>query len=202
MKLYYSPGACSLSPHIALKEAGISARYIKIVAGQAPEDGSDYSKINPNGYVPALVLDDGQIITEGTAIVQYIADQVPNKQLAPPAGTLERYRLMSWLNFISTELHAAFSPLFHTEVPDACKALNREQLAKRLHYVNDQLNDKPFLMGTLFSVADAYLFTMLSWAAYVNLDLTPWPNLVAYSKQVAARPAVQEALIEEGLLQA
>ena len=201
MKLYYSAGACSLSPHIALEEAGL--KYEAIAAPtktkQLP-DGSDYRKINPLGYVPYLVLDDGTGLREGPAIVQYIADQAPDKKLAPPNGTLARYQLQSWLNFIGTEIHKSFSPLFNPAQPDEAKKIARDNLANRLKFVDEQLAGKQYLMGDDFSVADGYLFTVTNWAKPMQIDLSPYPNLLAYRERVAARPAVQAAMKAEGLI--
>ncbi|UXH78477.1 glutathione transferase GstA [Roseateles amylovorans] len=201
MKLYYSPGACSLSPHIVLQEAGLA--YDTVLAStkthQLP-DGTDYYGINPKGYVPLLELDDGQRLSEGPAIVQYIADQVPDKQLAPPNGTLARYRLQEWLNFITTELHKSFSPLFNPAMPEDGKAIYRAKLHERLKWVDSQLAGQPFLMGDAFTVADAYLFTVTNWGQRVDVDVSGYPNLVAYRARVAARPAVQAAMKAEGLL--
>ncbi|WP_298428527.1 glutathione transferase GstA [Ottowia sp.] len=201
MKLYYSPGACSLSPHIALEEAGLP--YEAVLAPTKTKtlpDGSDYRKINPLGYVPYLVLDDGTGLPEGPAIVQYIADQAPAKKLAPPNGSLARYRLQSWLNFIGTELHKGFGPLFNPASPDEVKAAAKERLATRLKWVDEQLAGKTWLMGDDFSVADGYLFTVTNWAKPMQIDLSPYPNLVAWRARVAARPAVQAAMKAEGLL--
>ena len=201
MKLYYSPGACSLSPHIALEEAGLP--YEAVLAPTKTKtlpDGSDYRKINPLGYVPYLVLDDGTGLPEGPAIVQYIADQAPAKRLAPPNGSLARYRLQSWLNFIGTELHKGFGPLFNPASPDEVKAAAKERLATRLKWVDEQLAGKTWLMGDDFSVADGYLFTVTNWAKPMQIDLSPYQNLTAYRQRVAARPAVQAAMKAEGLL--
>lgn len=201
MKLYYSPGACSLSPHIALEEAGLP--YEAVLAPTKTKtlpDGSDYRKINPLGYVPYLVLDDGTGLPEGPAIVQYIADQAPAKKLAPPNGSLARYRLQSWLNFIGTELHKGFGPLFNPASPDEVKAAAKERLATRLKWVDEQLAGKTWLMGDDFSVADGYLFTVTNWAKPMQIDLSPYPNLEAWRARVAARPAVQAAMKAEGLL--
>jgi glutathione S-transferase len=203
MKLYYSPGACSLSPHIVLREGGFDFRLERVdLKSSVTETGADYKAINPNGYVPALQLDDGQILTEGAAIVQYLADRVPEKRLAPPTGTMERYRLMEWLNFISTELHKGFGALFNPKLSDETKAVIKSQLVSRIEHVNRLLTGKPYAMGDTFTVADAYLFTVLGWGKYVDLDLTPWPTLTAYLGRVAARPAVQAALAAEGLIPA
>jgi glutathione S-transferase len=201
MKLYYSPGACSLSPHIVLQEAGLP--FQPVLASTKTHklaDGTDFYTINPKGYVPLLELDDGQRLSEGPAIVQYIADLVPEKKLAPPAGTMERYRLMEWLNFISTELHKSYSPLFNPAMPEEAKALAREKLLGRYRWVNEQLEGRSYLMGDTFTVADAYLFTVTNWTKYVGIDLAPFANVNAYVARVAARPAVQAALKAEGLL--
>lgn len=200
MKLYYSPGACSLSPHIVLNEGGFSydTERVDLASGKT-ETGADYRAVNPNGYVPALLLDDGQVLTEGPAIIQYLADRVPEKRLAPPAGTMERYRLMEWLNFISTELHKGFGALFNPQAPEEWKTAVRAQLAQRIGHVSQRLEGKTYIMGDDFTVADAYLFTVLGWGQYVGLDLSPWPTLTAYLGRVAARPAVQAALKAEGL---
>ncbi|HXF45426.1 MAG TPA: glutathione transferase GstA [Burkholderiaceae bacterium] len=200
MKLYYSPGACSLSPHIVLRELGLPFTPVKVdLKSKRTADGADYLTINGKGYVPALELDDGQVLTEGPAIVQYLADRKPEARLAPPNGTLERYRLQEWLNFISTELHKQFSPLFAPNTPDATKEAQRERLANRFDWLSKQLAGKQYLLGNDFSVADAYLFTVLNWCGYVGLDLAKWPVLAQYHARVAARPAVREALKAEGL---
>ena len=202
MKLYYSPGACSLSPHIILNEGGFSFDKERVdLASKKTETGADYAAINPDGYVPALLLDDGQVLTEGPAIIQYLADRVPGKKLVPPLGTLERYRLMQWLNFISTELHKGFSPLFNPQAPEAWKAVAAAQLGRRLGTVSRQLEGKDWLLGEDFTVTDAYLFTVLGWGRHVGIDLEQWPVLKAYQGRVFMRPAVQSALKAEGLLQ-
>ena len=200
MKLYYSTGACSLSPHIVLRESGLPFELVlaSTKTHQLP-DGTDYYTINPKGYVPLLELDDGQRLSEGPAIVQYIADQVPAKNLAPANGTMERYRLQEWLNFITTELHKGFSPLFNPATPEDYKPQVKERLLSRYKWVNEQLEGKQYLLGDQFSVADAYLFVVSSWGGYVGVDLKPFANLQAFSGRVAARPAVQEALKAEGL---
>lgn len=201
MKLYYSPGACSLSPHIALHEAGLA--YTPVLASTKShklQDGTDYYTINPLGYVPLLELDSGERLREGPAIVQYIADQVPDKQLAPANGTLARYRLQEWLTFIGTELHKGFSPLFNPATPDDYKPLVRERLLQRLQWVDGQLGGKQYLMGDQFTVADGYLFTVTNWAKPTNLDISGLANLAAYRERVGARPAVQAAMKAEGLL--
>ncbi|MDA8115585.1 MAG: glutathione transferase GstA [Acidithiobacillus sp.] len=201
MKLYYSPGACSLSPHIILNEGGFSFDKEKVdLASRKTETGADYTAVNPDGYVPALRLDDGQVLTEGPAIIQYLADRVPEKKLAPPMGTIERYRLMQWLNFISTELHKGFAPLFNPQAPEEWKAVATAQLARRLSSVSQQLEGKDWLLGNDFTVADAYLFTVLGWGRYVGIELERWPVLKAYQDRVFMRPAVQSTLKAEGLL--
>jgi glutathione S-transferase len=202
MKLYFSPGACSLSPHIALLEAGLefNLERVDLRGGKQTASGADFHAINPKGYVPALELKDGTVLTEGPAIVQFIADLAPERQLAPGQGTLERYQLMSLLSFISTELHKNFGPLFRPASTEDMKEAARTMLNTRLAWVAQQLADRDYLMGTQFTVADAYLFTVLSWAAFVQFDLSAWPVLGAYQQRVAARPAVQRALREEGLI--
>lgn len=200
MKLYYSPGACSLSPHIVLEESGLP--YEAIAAPTKTHrlaDGTDYYTINPLGYVPFLVLDGGRTLREGPAIVQYIADQVPDKRLAPPAGSFERYQLQEWLAFIGTELHKSFAPFFGGPANDEYKAATKERLVSRLGWVNGQLAHGKFLLGETFSVADAYLFTITNWARFANIDLAPFQHLVDYRKRVAERPAVAAAMKAEGL---
>lgn len=201
MKLYYSPGACSLSPHIALAEAGLPYTLERVdFKTKQTEAGVDFFAINPIGFVPVLRLDDGQLLTEGPAIVQYIADLAPDKRLAPPAGTLERVRLQEALNFISTELHKAFSPLFNPAAPEEWKAFTRDLIGRRLDVVEQKLSGRDYLLGE-FSVADGYLFTFLGWGRLVKLDVREGrPLLAAFVKRVAARPGVQQALREEGLL--
>jgi glutathione S-transferase len=200
MKLYYSPGACSLSPHIVLREAGLAFEPVKApTKTHQLDDGTDYYSINPLGYVPLLELDDGTRLTEGSAIVQYIADQVPTKNLAPANGTLARYRLQSLLNFVGTELHKGFSPLFNPATPDAYKTIAREKLISRYQWVDEQLAGKEFFAGEHFSVVDAYLFTVTGWAKHVGVDLSAYANVAAFMARVGARPAVQEALKAEGL---
>ena len=200
MKLFYSPGACSLSPHIALREAGLAFQALKApTKTHQLDDGTDYYTINPLGYVPLLELDDGTRLTEGPAIVQYIADQAPTKNLAPANGTLARYRLQSLLNFIGTELHKGYSPLFNPATPDDYKTIARDKLVSRYKWVDEQLAGKDYLTGEQFTVADGYLFTVTTWAKHVGLDLSAYANVAAFMGRVAARPAVQEALKAEGL---
>jgi glutathione S-transferase len=201
MKLYFSPGACSLSPHIALREAGLPFQAVQVsTKTHTLQDGSDYYAINPKGYVPLLELDNGDRLSEGPAIVQFIADQAPDKQLAPANGTLARYHLQEWLNFISTELHKAFSPLFNPATVEETKAQNRSRLGQRLGWVNEQLEGKTYLMGNQFTVADGYLFTVTNWAKHVGVDISGLAHLNAFRDRVAARPAVQAAMKAEGLL--
>jgi len=201
MKLYYSPGACSLSPHIVLREAGLAFEPVlaSTKTHQLP-DGSDYYAINPLGYVPLLELDDGTRLREGPAIVQYIADQVPTRNLAPANGTLPRYRLQEWLTFIGTEIHKQFSPLFNPAMPEEAKKVFRDKLAARFEWVDQQLAGKDYLMGDNFSVADAYLFTVSNWTKPMNIDLSARKNVLAWRERVGARPAVQEAMKAEGLI--
>ena len=201
MKLYYSPGACSLSPHIALHEAGLAFETVMApTKTHKLPDGSDYYAVNPLGYVPLLELDNGERLREGPAIVQYIADLVPEKKLAPAHGTFERYKLQEWLTFIGTEVHKTFSPLFAPTTPAETKAASVEKLAGRLGFVNGELAGKDYLLGSQFSVADGYLFTVTNWAKHVGVDLSPYTHLLAWRERIAARPAVQAAMKAEGLL--
>jgi glutathione S-transferase len=200
MKLYYSPGACSLSPHIVMREAGLAFEPVMApTKTHKLPDGTDYYTINPLGYVPMLELDDGTRLREGPAIVQYIADQVPNKNLAPAAGTLPRYRLQEWLTFIGTEIHKSFSPLFNPNMPEEGKKIYRERLANRFGFVDKELAGKQYVMGDHFTVADAYLYTVTRWSKPMAIDLASFPHLVAHNERVNARPAVQEALKVEKL---
>lgn len=195
MKLYFSPGACSLSPHIVLRELGLPFEAIKVdLATKQTADGTDFRTVNPKGYVPVLQLDDGRILTEGPAIVQYLADLVPDRQLAPPNGNWERYRLQEWLNFISTEIHKQFSPLFNAANPDSVKDAQKTRLAQRFGEISPLLEKQDYLTGDRFSVADAYLFTVLGWSRYFHIDLNQWPGIAKFVERVAARPAVAEAM--------
>lgn len=201
MKLYYSPGTCSLSPHIVLHEAGLAFTPVRVsTRSHKLQDGTDYYGINPLGYVPLLELDDGTRLREGPAIVQYIADQVPAKNLAPAAGTLARYRLQEWLTFIGTEIHKQYSPLFYPGTPDETKATQKTKLRSRYEWLDQQLAGKDYLMGEHFTVADGYLFTVTNWAKPTGLDIADLANLQAWHARVGARPAVQQALKAEGLL--
>lgn len=198
MKLYFSPGACSLSPHIALIESGLPFEVERVsLSKKKTASGADFFAVNPKGSVPALVLDDGQILTEGPAIVQYIADQRPASKLAPANGTFERYRLQEWLNFISSEIHKAFGPLFDAKTPDETKVTFRGKLTKRFDFLETHLAGKQYLMGDAFTVADGYLYTVLRWTKLVGLELADWPSLAAYAERVGARPAVKAALATE-----
>ncbi|MCQ4166851.1 glutathione transferase GstA [Tahibacter harae] len=195
MKLYFSPGACSLSPHIVLRELGLPFEAIKVdLASKTTADGADFRAVNPKGYVPALQLDSGEVLTEGPAIVQYLADQKPEAGLAPANGSMPRYRLQEWLNFISTEIHKQFSPLFNPANPDSVKDAQKAKLAQRFAEIAPVLEKQDYLTGSQFSVADAYLFTVLGWSKYFHIDLNQWPAIARYVDRVAARPAVAEAL--------
>ena len=201
MKLFYASGACSLSPHIVAHEAGIELRLQKVdLKTKTIASEGDFFGINPKGYVPALELDDGQILTEGTAIVQYLADLKPEKRLAPPAGTLARYRLQEWLGYINSELHKTYSPLFRPDTPAEVRAERQAYLGKRYGLVEKHLADHAYLSGDNFTVADAYLFTVTSWAGHVKFDLSAFPNLRAFQERVGARPAVKAAMKAEGLI--
>ncbi len=201
MKLYYSPGACSLSPHIALLEAGLPFEAVMTsTKTKKLADGTDFFTINPKGSVPVLELDNGERLTEGPAIVQWIADQAPDKQLAPANGTWPRYRLQEWLNYITSELHKGFSPLFNPATPEDAKPMLREALLKRMAWVDSQLEGRDYLLGSQFSVADAYLFVVSNWGQYVGVDISGFAHLGAFRGRVAARPAVQAAMKAEGLI--
>ncbi len=201
MKLYFSHGTCSLSPHIALREAGLDFGLERVdLATKTTADGHDYRAVNPKGLVPALVLDGGEVLTEGPAIVQYIADLRPESGLAPPAGTLARYRLQEALNYISTEVHKGFSPLFRPDCPEEWKVHVREALARQFAYIDGVLAGRPYFTGESFSVADGYLFTVLGWTRYVKIDLSPYTHIVAYIARVGDRASVKDALAAERAL--
>ena len=201
MQLYYAPGACSLASHITLREAGLPVDLRKTdTKTKKLEDGSDYFAVNSKGAVPALRLDDGQVLTEGPAILQYLADQKPESKLAPKAGTLERYRLLEWLNFITSEVHKGFSPLFNPTADAKVKEYTTQNLEKKFDWLNKQLTGKQYLTGDNFTIADAYLFVVANWSNFVGIDLGRWPALKAFQDRVAARPKVQEAMAAEGLL--
>ena len=202
MRLFYSSGACSLSPHIVAREAGIDLKLQKVdLKTKTMVSQGDYLAVNPKGSVPALELDDGEILTEGPVIVQFLADLRPEKGLAPPAGTLERYRLQEWLGYINSELHKSFSPLFRPDTPAETRAERQAYLNRRYTLIEQRLAQHPYLMGAAFTVADAYLFTVTNWAGIVKLDLSPFPKLRAFQERIAARPAVKAAMSAEGLLQ-
>jgi glutathione S-transferase len=201
MKLYYLSGACSLASDIALREAGLKFELVKVDRRtKKTADGLDFNEVNPKGYVPALTLDNGEVLTENVTVLQYIADRNPAAKLAPAAGTMERYRLMEWLSFINSEVHKAFSPLFRQDAPEDTKQYARKNLAIRFDYLERVLGSKSFLMGEQFTVADCYLFTVLSWGEHANLDIGKWPQLKRFLERVRARPHVLEALKAEGLV--
>lgn len=201
MKLFLSPFACSLASHIALREAGIDFEPVKVdIRGKKTASGGDYFAVNPKGYVPALQLDNGEVLTENVAVLQYIADRKPEKNLAPAAGTPERYRLVEWLAFINSEVHKNFAPLFYPAAVEGHKQFAKDTLAKRFDYLQGALASKQYLMGDQFTVADAYLFTTLNWTGRLGIDLGKWPALKAYAERVGARPHVGAALGAEGAL--
>jgi glutathione S-transferase len=201
MKLYYFPAACSQASNIALREAGLKFELVKVDRHtKKAADGLDFNAVNPKGYVPALQLDDGQVLTENVAVLQYIADRNPAARLAPAAGTMERYRLMEWLSFINSEVHKTFAPLFRADAPEETKQYARKNLTERLDYLERALGKREFLLGDGFTVADAYLFTVLSWGRHVKLDIGRWPQLERYAARIGARPHVIEALKTEGLV--
>jgi glutathione S-transferase len=201
MKLYFSPGACSLSPHIVARELGIDLQLLKVDTKnkKVMATGADYLAIIPKGYVPALELDGGEILTEGPAIVQYLADKKPEAKLAPPNGTLERYHLQEMLGYINSEIHKTYSPLFHPKISPELREDRLAYLRKRYSIIERQLANRTYLFGDQFTVADAYLFVVTNWSRAVRLDLSEFPNVLAFQKRVAARPAVQTAMAEEGL---
>jgi glutathione S-transferase len=201
MKLYYSPGACSLSPHIVAREAGIDLQLEKVnTKNHSVKAENDYYAINPKGYVPALEIGPGDVLTEGPAIVQYLADQKPQSGLVPPAGTKERYRTQEMLGYINSEIHKSYSPLFYPDTPEATREERKAYLRKRYKLLDQRLAGRDYLFGDKFSAADAYLFTVTTWAPHVKLDLSEFANLAAFQKRVAERPAVKEAMKVEGLI--
>jgi glutathione S-transferase len=201
MKLYYFPGACSLASHIALREAGLTFTLEKVdLDTKRTESGNDFLQVNSKGYVPALVLDDGQVLTETAALLEYIADRKPELGLAPKAGTLQRYRLTEWLAFISSELHKTFTPLWNPRTPEATKRNNTELLARRFDYLSTSLQGKHYVCGDHYTVADVYGFSVLGWCNFLNLDLSKWPVLVAFVARIANRSAVRASLQAEGLI--
>jgi glutathione S-transferase len=201
MKLYYVPGACSQAANIAMREAGIKFELVKVDRHtKRAADGLDLKDVNPKGYVPALTLDDGQVLTENDAVLQYIADRNPAAKLAPAAGTMERYRLMEWLAFVSTELHKSFTPMFRAEAPDEAKQYARKVVTGRLEWLNSVIGTRSFLVADNFTVADCYLFVVLSWGAFVKVDIGQWAQLKRYFDGIAARPHVIAAQKAEGLV--
>ena len=200
MKLYYSPAACSLAAHIALEETGLPYELVKVdLRSHKLANGSDYYEINPKGYVPVLELEGGERLTEAAVVLQYIADRKPGT-LAPADGTMARYRLSEWLNFIATEIHKQFGPLWHDETPEATKATQRAALAKRFAFIEKTLAKQPYLTGDTFTIADAYLFVVVNWSASLKVDLTPFPALRQFQARVAARPTVRAAMKAERLI--
>lgn len=198
MKLYYAPDTCSLSPHIVLREQGIEFELVKVDnRRKLTADGRDFLTINPKGYVAALELDDGKILTEGPAILQYLADLRPESGLAPRADSWERVRLQEWLNFITSEIHAGLAPLFNNMLPEEAKSIFREKLFRRFSFLQETLSTNAYLTGSSFSVADAYLFTVLGWCKFFAIELNNWPALLAYREKISARPAVRAALRAE-----
>jgi glutathione S-transferase len=203
MKLYYAPGACSLAPHIVAREAGLSPDLEKVdLANRTTASGRSFLEINPKGYVPALQVQDGTVMTEVSALIQYLAEQAPQAGLIPAVGTPERYKVLEWIGFISTEIHKGFGPLWNPTTPDAVKQATKEKLFQRFAYLDQQLDGRSYLTGERFTVADAYLFVVVNWTNFHGLSLGDYPNLAAFMERVAARPKVQEALQAEGLLNA
>ncbi len=203
MKLFYSPAACSLSPHIVARECNIPVELVRVdTKTKKLADGGDYFAVNAKGMVPVLQLDDGEYLTEGPAIVQYLADHAPNAKLIPATGTKERYRVLEWLNFITSEVHKQFTPLFKPNTPDDYKPIAKENLAARFSFIDRHLAGRKYLLGDTFTVADAYLYTVLRWSKFHHIDLAQWQNIAAYMTRVGERPAVQEALKAEGLIKA
>lgn len=201
MKLYFAPGACSLSPHIVLREAGQNFDLVQVdLREKKMKDGGDFLQVNPKGQVPVLETDDGETLTEGPVILQYVGDKVPASKLMPPAGSKERYRVQEWLNFISSELHKTIGPMFRPTTPDAYKTISTDTVKRRFAWINEKLAGRQYLMGDSFTAPDAYLFVMLNWAKRLQIDLDPWPHLQAFWERVAARPRVQEAMKAEGLI--
>ena len=201
MKLYFTPGACSMAPHIALREAGLAYELQKVDLSKHQTDaGEDYYKINPKGYVPALRLDNGELLTEVAAILQYVADQKPASGLSPSAGTMEHYRLVEWLNFIASEIHKQFGPMFNPKITPEWRQNQLNALSRRFDYLSERLAGNQYLFGGKFTIADAYLFTVLNWTGFLDIDLGKWPKLKDYMARIAARPAVKEAMMEEGLI--
>ena len=205
MKLYYTPGACSMSPHIVLREAGLAFELERVdLAAKKTEKGADFTKINPKGQVPTLMLDNGETLTEGPAIVQYLADRKPESGLVPPGGSMERYRQQEWLNYVASDLHKTFTPLFDPGTPENFRPVAKEKVGKQFDYLDRHLATHQFLSGSKFSAADAYAFTVVNWSRIpsIAIDLSRWPNLKAYMDRIAARPKVMETMKAEGLIAA
>jgi glutathione S-transferase len=202
MKLYYCKAACSLSPHIVLRELDLAVELIPVSLASGRFPGGEIKNLSPKGYIPLLELSDGQILSEGTAILQYLADSKPGSGLLAPVGSLARYRCLEWLNYIATELHKGFSPLFQDALPHEAKVVARENLSKRLQLVQDHLEKNEFLLGASYSVADPYLFTVLNWSSFVGLEMNQWPALLKFMERMKSRPAVNEALLKEGIIKA
>lgn len=202
MQLFIAPGACSLAPHIVGREAALPVETIKVDLGtKLTEHGRNYLEVNPKGSVPALVTDSGETLTEAAVVIQYLADLAPKAGLMPAASTFERYRALEWLNFIATELHKGFGPLWNSATPEATIKSTKEQLAKKFDYLNAQLGGRPYLLGDRFAAPDAYAFTILGWTKFFGIDLARWTNLSAYAERIAARPQVRQALTREGVLE-
>jgi glutathione S-transferase len=200
MKLYFAPGACSLAPHISLREAGLNFDLEQVdLATKKTKSGADFTKVNPKGYVPALQLDNGEVLTEAPIILQYIGDSKPESGLMPKAGTIDRYRTQEWLNFVASEMHKGLGILFNPALPENARPVVVDKLGQRLDFLTTHLDGKPYLMGDKFAAPDSYLFTVLSWAPYLRVSLDKWPTLRAYLERVGGRPAVQAALKAEGL---
>jgi glutathione S-transferase len=201
MKLYYAPAACSQAPHIVAREAGLAIELAKVnFPDKVTDDGKKLTDVNPKGAVPTLRLDDGSVLTENAVILQYLADQAPGSELALPASGIERYRLLEWLNFIATELHKGFGPLWNPATPDSFKEATREALGKKFDYLQERIGEGPYILGERFSILDAYAFAILNWTKFHSIDIGRWPGLAAYLDRVAQRPAVQETLRAEGLI--
>ena len=201
MKLYYAPGACSQASHIAARELGIPVELVNVdLAAKRTEEGDDFTAVNPKGAVPAVQLDDGQVLTENAVILQYLADQKPGSELAIPAEGIERYQLLERLNFIATEMHKGFAPLWNPATPDSFREATRELLGKKFDYLQQQIGDGPYIWGDRFSILDAYAFAVLNWTGIHSIDINRWPGLAAYLQRVGSRPAVQETLRAEGLI--
>ena len=202
MRLYFAPGTCSLAPHIVAREAGVAVDLVKVdLATKLTGRGDDYRKINPKGAVPALVIEDGTVLTEAAVVIQYLADRAPGAGLIPAAGTLDRYVAQQWLNYVATELHKGFGPLWHKETPAEMRRSVKEQLAAKFSFLDQELSRRPYLAGDSFGVADAYAFTILGWAKFMAIDLARWPNLAAYVPRISERPKVRETLVAEGLIE-